>query len=299
MISTKHLISPIKLWLIIPAVTIAVSLIIIIAIKPVWGIDFVGGSLIEIEAPAGTTLEARDILKNQFDLNATAQATQDGTVLIRTHTINDETHNKIIAALEETGIKTGEERRFENIGPTIGQELRRKTAVAVSIVVVVMIMYLAYTFRQTKGLLAPWKFGVAATYALVHDLVLVTALFVIFGKIWGAPIDTLFVTAQLAILGYSVNDTIVMFDRLVRERTRNKKGSLLSIMNRTISVTLGRSLNTSLTTLLVLLALLIFGGSTIRWFIAALTAGTITGAYSSIFVANPLLWKLAKPNERK
>lgn len=298
MIQPKHVIKSPQLWLAISAITILSSVIVIFAIRPTWGIDFVGGSLIEIEVSADAARDTRVLLQDQFNLPATVQATQDSTILIRTHTIDEDVHGAIIAKLEETGIKTGEERRFENIGPTIGKELRRKTTTAISIVVVVMIAFLAYTFRQTKNLLASWKFGLAATYALVHDLVLVTALFVIFGKIWGAPIDTLFVTAQLAILGYSVNDTIVLFDRLVRERTRHKKDSLLSVINRAISVTLGRSLNTTLTTLLVLLALLVFGGSTIRWFIAALTAGTVTGAYSSIFVAAPLLWKLAKPHER-
>lgn len=287
-----------RLWLVIPALTIGICLGLLISIRPVWGIDFVGGSLIEIEAQPDLAPQTQAILEHDFSLSASAQPTQDGTIIIRTKTISNETHADIIKRLQEAKIMTGQEVRFETIGPTIGQELRRKTAMAVVIVVLVMVAYLAYTFRQMKGFISPWKFGVAANYALLHDLVLVTGLFVIFGRVWGAPIDTLFVTAQLAILGYSVSDTIVLFDRLARERRANRKDSLLAVMNRSAGLTLGRSLNTSFTILLTLVAILIFGGSTIRWFIVALIAGTITGAYSSIFVAPPLLWWLTQSHAR-
>jgi preprotein translocase SecF subunit len=290
----NSLIAAPRAWLIVSVATIVVALAVIIGIGPTWGIDFTGGSLIEIEGrPEGVT-RARQILEQEFSLPASAQATQDGSILIRTQTIDSPTHESILDRLREEGILEGEERRFEAIGPTIGRELRRKTAQAVSLVVLVMIVYLAYTFRQTKGLVSSWKFGVGAAWALIHDLVLITALFVVFGKIWGASIDTLFVTAQLAILGYSVNDTIVVFDRLVRERIAAKKEPLLAVMNKAVAATLGRSINTALTTLLVLLSLVLFGGSTIHWFVVALTAGVITGTYSSIFVAPPMLWYLTK-----
>lgn len=295
----RTLIKSPRVWLGISLGTILVSLAIIVIIKPIWGIDFVGGSLIEISAPPNAVDPARQILQDEFSLTATAQATQDNSIIIRTQSLDQDTHDKIIDRLKSDDRELfGEELRYETIGPTIGQELRRKTVIAVSIVVIAMIVYLAYTFRQTKGLISPWKFGVSAAYALAHDLILVTAVIVILGKLWGAEIDTLFVTAQLAILGYSVNDTIVLFDRLVKERTTHKKDSLVQVINRSASITLGRSLNTSFTTLLALLAILIFGGSTIRWFVATLIAGTITGAYSSIFVAPALLWWLNRKHGR-
>lgn len=281
-------------WLIASLLTIILSIVIIVAVRPVWGIDFVGGSLIEIEADSAATDGIHNLLVDQFKLPASIQTTNDGSLIIRTNFIDETTHASIIAALREKGWLTGQERRFETVGPTIGQELRRKSLVAVSLVIVGITTYLAYSFRGTKGLVAPWKFGVAAVYALIHDLILVTALFVIFGKIWGAPVDTLFVTAQLAILGYSVNDTIILFDRLKKEWLKNRSASLLDLMNKSMWLTLGRTLNTSFCILLTLLALLFFGGSTIRWFIVALTAGTITGTYSSLFVAGPLLNYLAK-----
>lgn len=282
-------------WLIASLATIVISFAIIFAAGLNWGIDFVGGSLLEIEAPDNARNNIEQLLRQEFNLPTTIQATQDDSLIIRTNTISEEQHQQIVTRLQETGLMTGQERRFESIGPTIGQELRRNSLSAISLVVALIIIYLAYTFRGMKGLVAPWKLGVAAVYALLHDLVVVTALFAIFGKLWDAPVDTLFVTAQLAIMGYSVNDTIVIFDRMRREWLTNKRSTrLLDVMNHAISDTLGRSLNTAFTTLLVLIALLVFGGSTIRWFIVALTAGTITGTYSTIFVAPPLLHYLTK-----
>lgn len=287
-------------WLKISLATIILSLAVIIGIRPIFGIDFVGGSLFEIQGPEEGAIAAREILQEEFNLSATTQATQDDSIIIRVQSIDEETYDRVLDRLQKDEREYfGEELRFETIGPTIGQELRRKTALAVAIVIVAMVMYLAYTFRQTKGHISPWKFGIAAAYALAHDLLLVTAVYVLFGKLWGAEVDTLFVTAQLAILGYSVNDTIVLFDRLVKEHKHNSHESLTTTINRSVTTTLGRSLNTSLTTLLALGAILLFGGSTIRWFVAALAVGTITGAYSSIFVAPPLLWWLNRKNGRR
>ena len=296
----RNFITSPTLWLKISLGTIIVSIAIIIFIKPMWGIDFVGGSLLEIQGPQEGAVAAREILQQEFSISATTQATQDGSIIIRTQSLNQETYDAILPRLQEDEREFfGDVLRFETIGPTIGQELRQKTVIAVGVVIIAMIAYLAYTFRQTKGRIAPWKFGVAAAYALAHDLILVAAVYVLFGKFWGAEIDTLFVTAQLAILGYSVNDTIVLFDRFVKEQKEHRNESLISVVNKATASTLGRSLNTSLTTLLALGAILIFGGSTIRWFVAALAAGTITGAYSSIFVAPPMLWWLNRKHGRK
>jgi preprotein translocase SecF subunit len=282
-----------SLWLKISAATILVSVILIIGIGPVWGIDFVGGSLLEARADAEAIEDIRTLFADEFDLSATIQTTLDGSLIIRTTVIDETTHQAIVSTLKEQNL-IQEELRFEAIGPTIGQELRRKSIIAISLVIAVMIAYLAYTFRDMKGLIAPWKFGLAAVYALVHDLLLVTALFVLFGRLWDVPLDTLFVTAQLAILGYSVNDTIVLFHRVKTEWLADRKQNLGTITDRAIKAVLSRSLNTSFTTLLVLTALLVFGGSTIRWFIVALAAGTVTGTYSSLLVAPPLLQYLAK-----
>lgn len=281
-------------WLIASVTTVVVSMAVIVIIQPVWGIDFVGGSLMELESPEDRLQEMRSYLQGEFDLSATIQSTPDGTVLVRTQALDQGLHEEVLQGLRDTGLLEGEEVRFESIGPTIGAELRRKAGIAVLVTVIVMIAYLAYTFRGASGLVSPWKFGVAAAWALVQDLLVVMAIFVIFGKLWDVPIDSLFVTAQLAILGYSVNDTIVLFNRMKSEWVATRSGNLLSVMDPSIRATLIRSINTSLTTLLVLITLLVFGGGTIRWFIVALALGTIAGTYSSIFVASPALYWLAK-----
>ncbi len=283
-----------KIWMIISALTMIASIAVIVIIKPIWGIDFVGGSLMEVEGNPNDAKKAQDGISKTLNIVATAQGTRDNTIIIRTPALDDTAHKDIISYLKKESIMTGQERSFESIGPTIGKELQRKSIYSIIVVLIIMIIYLSYTFRTMGGFIAPWKLGIAAIYALVHDLLLVTACFVVFGKIWGTSIDTLFVTAQLAIFGYSVNDTIVIFDRLRWEHLASRGKSLLEVLDRAIVVTLGRSLNISFCILLTLVAMLIFGGSSIRWFIIALTIGTVTGAYSSLFAAPPLLYYLAK-----
>lgn len=283
-----------KLWLWISASTIIVSTLIIIIVKPTFGIDFIGGSAMEVVSAPQHAKEIQSLLSSEFHITVTTQATTEHTIIIKTPALDDSTHAKIVQALKDKSLMEGQERSFSTVGPTIGKELRSKSTMAILIVLGAMIIYLAYTFRNMKGMLEPWKLGVAAIYALIHDLFLVTAFFVVFGKLWGAEIDTLFITAQLAILGYSVNDTIVIFDRLRWEWLASRGKSLKDIIDHTLKVTLGRSINTSLTTFLSLTAVLIFGGASIRWFVVALIIGIITGAYSSLYVAPPLLYYLAK-----
>lgn len=271
--------------------TIAVSAAVTIIVQPVFGIDFVGGSLLEIVSPVAPN-ELRILLDNELSLPASVQKSGENSLLIKMAALNEEQHQSIIALLQERDLFV-EELRFESIGPTIGAELRRKAVTAVAVVVVVLVIYLAYTFRQTANLISAWKFGVAAIYALIHDLMFVIAMFAILG-VFGVTIDTLFVTAMLAILGYSVNDTIVIFNRLKSEWLTQRTGSLLTTLDAAVNNSLIRSLNTSLTTLLVLSMLLMFGGATIRWFIVALATGTVIGTYSSLLVAPPLLYYLAK-----
>jgi preprotein translocase subunit SecF len=207
--------------------------------------------------------------------------------------LSEDQHQEVITALEEANLLE-EELRFESIGPTIGAELRQKSWMAVGLAIVGMIVYLAYAFRKSQGLVNSWKLGVAAVVALLHDLIVVTALFVLVGHFTGASIDTLFVTAMLAILGYSVNDTIILFNRMKQEWVLDRGASLVDLSDRAAKATLIRSLNTSLTTLLVLVALFLLGGATIKWFVLALSLGTIVGTYSSLFVAAPVLYWLAR-----
>lgn len=283
-----------KIWWPVSYITIIISLLIIVIVRPVWGIDFTGGSLLEISAESSKTPAIQQLFSTTFHLPATIQTTQSNSLLIRTSQLSQDQYQTIIKELKTQEITTQDPLRFESIGPTIGKELQRKSLTAVLLVSLLMIGYLAYTFRGAKGMMSPWKFGLSALYALIHDLVVITALFVLLGKWKGAEIDTLFVTAQLAIFGYSVHDTIIIFDRLKTEWIMTRSRDLLVTIDRAVRLTMMRSINTSLTILIVLLALFVFGGSTIHWFVITLLAGTVVGTYSSIFVASPLLYVLSK-----
>lgn len=288
------MIQQLKKWLVISVVTMVISVGLIGIIRPVMGIDFTGGSLLELEVKKEVVPEeVSSLLEDKLNLKSSVQSGEGSRLLIRTVPLSEAQHQEVLGFLEEAGVLE-QEMRFESIGPTIGAELRRKAVIAVAVVLVVLIAYLAYTFRETAGLISAWKFGVAAIYALLHDLLLVMAVFVILGALFGVSIDTLFVTAMLAILGYSVNDTIVIFNRLRSEWLSTRSGTLIDTLDGAVKKSLTRSLNTSFTTLLVLGALLLLGGSSIRWFIVALMAGTVVGTYSSLFVAPPLLYFLAK-----
>lgn len=285
------------IWLIVSAGTIVVSLLIIFLVQPQWGIDFTGGSLLEISTPNADAEAIRTVLESVLDDSVTVQASQEGRFLIRTVPLTEDQHQVALEALGEAELLE-EQLRFESIGPTIGEELRRKAITAIIVVVIALISYLAYTFRQASGVVSSWKFGLAAVYALIHDLLFVLAVFVLLGAWYGIKIDTLFVTAMLALLGYSVNDTIVIFNRLKSEWGAST-GGLLETLDDAVRHSLIRSLNTSLTTLLVLTALLLVGGQTIRWFVVALLVGTIVGTYSSLFVAPPFLYFLSKSLPKK
>jgi preprotein translocase subunit SecF len=219
---------------------------------------------------------------------ALLQTAGDKGVLIKTGVLSQEEHQKLLNVLKE---KTGtfEEKRFELIGPVIGQELRSDALWQLVLVSLGIVLYIAYAFRRIQRPITAWRFGWAAVIALLHDLLVVLGIFSILGHFKGIEIDSMFVTAMLTVLGFSVHDTIVVFDR-IRENVKIFAGQPLEfVINHSITQTIVRSLNTSLTVLFVLLALLLFGGESIRYFVLALFIGVITGTYSSIFVASPIL----------
>ena len=205
----------------------------------------------------------------------------------------DEEGNEV--DLSETGESvidqsTVAENRFETIGPTIGGELKRKSIYAMIAVILVIIAYIAWAFRKVSEPVSSWKYGVTAVIALLHDVIIPTGVFAVLGYLLGIEIDILFVTALLTILGFSVNDTIVVFDRTRENLARSHyKGEFEQIVNKSVNQTIRRSLYTSLTTFVVLMAIYLFGGESIKNFVLALVIGVIIGTYSSIFLASPLL----------
>ncbi|MFH1088225.1 MAG: protein translocase subunit SecF, partial [Patescibacteria group bacterium] len=202
--------------------------------------------------------------------------------------INNDQKNNIIIALQNSFNKV-DELRFETVDPTIGSDVVRKAILALILAVFGILMYVAYAFRRVPGQVSSWRFGGAAIVALVHDVLILLGIYAIVSRFWGAEIDSMFITALLTLLGFSVHDTIVTFDR-VRENLRRRVGEDLAIiLNDSIVQTIVRSINTSFTLFLVLVAMFFFGGPTIKFFTLAMIIGVVVGTYSSIFIASPLL----------
>ncbi len=266
-----------------------------------FGIDFKGGTINEIRFNKKVEATAiKQVLNEQGLKNFQIQSAGDNGFIIKTESIEKEKHDQITTELKK---KVGdfEEKRFESFGPIVGQELRQKAIYQLILVSLGIVLYIAYAFRKVQKPLTSWQFGIAAIIALLHDLLVVMGIFSILGHYRGIEIDSMFVTAMLTVLGFSVHDTIVVFDR-IRENMKVYAGEKIEfVVNHSITQTMVRSLNTSLTVLFVLLALLLFGGESIRYFVLALFIGVITGTYSSIFVASPILvlWQNYKNSKRR
>lgn len=253
------------------------------------GIDFKGGTLTEIQFSQSFDLaKVKQVLTDEKIAGYQLQTTGTNGLIIKTENLDKAKHEELLAKIKEQA-GDFEQKRFDLIGPTIGQELKKSALYQLGLVSLGIVLYIAYAFRKVSRPITPWRFGWAAIIALLHDLLVVLGIFSILGHFKGIEIDSLFVTAMLTVLGFSVHDTIVVFDR-IRENLKVYAGqSIEFVVNHSISQTLVRSLNTSLTVLFVLLALLLFGGETIRYFVLALFIGVMTGTYSSIFVASPIL----------
>ncbi|MFA7308452.1 MAG: protein translocase subunit SecF [Patescibacteria group bacterium] len=282
-----------KLWLVISALVTIPGLIGLGAWGLNLGIDFEGGTLIEVQFPGKDSVNIDDVkavFEKQGIVGGQYSTTASNTILARTHTIDTTKYRELSGQLKE---KIGEtkELRFEVVGPTVSRDLARKAVLAVIFACFAIVLYIAWAFRTVPREYSSWKFGMSAIVALIHDLLVVIGIFAILGHYLHVEVDSLFITALLTVLGFSVHDTIVVFDR-IRENTRRMTGGIAEIANQSIAETMARSINTSATVLFALLALLLFGGKSIFWFIFALTIGIVTGTYSSIFVASVavVLW---------
>lgn len=263
------------------------------------GIDFKGGTLTELKfAQSYDSAKVKQVLTDTGLNNFQLQTSDNNGLIIKTEVLENEKHTEVLKNLKEQ-VGEFEEKRFESIGPTVGQQLAQKALYQLLLVSLGIVLYIAYAFRKVARPFSPWRFGWAAIIALLHDLIIVLGIFSLLSHFMDIEIDSLFVTALLTVLGFSVHDTIVVFDR-IRENVKVYAGqSIEFIVNHSISQTLVRSLNTSLTVLFVLLALLLFGGETIKYFVLALFIGILTGTYSSIFVASPILVYWQKYRGRK
>ena len=288
-----------------------ISLLSLIAwgLKP--GIDFTGGSFLELNFMAGRPATG-DIQKALTGLDLgelKIQESGEKNIILRFKHIDEETHQKIISQIrdnfknERDPAQVVQEERFESVGPIIGKELRDRSWLAIFLASIMIIGYIAYAFRKVSKPVASWKFGVIAVVALIHDILIVTGTFSLLGHLAGVEVDSLFITALLTILGFSVHDTIVVFDRTrenlkINHEYREKK-PFDEIVGKSVTQTFTRSINTSLTTLIALLILYIFGSEATRYFSLALIVGILVGTYSSIFIASTLLVSVEKWQGKK
>lgn len=256
-------------------------------------IDFTGGTLLEIQSQQALDHQSiSDVAaKQNLDLSSIQDAGEN-TYLLRLKPLTAQQNEEFKQALGENVV----EKRFETVGPTVGKELTQKALAAIGVASIAIVVYIAWAFRGIPKPYSPWKFGLSAIVALLHDAFVVLGIFSLLGHLHGVEIDALFVTAMLTVIGFSVHDTIVVFDRVRENLPKMPKSNFTDIVNFSLSETLVRSLNTSVTVLLTLSALLLFGGESIRWFVVALLIGIFSGTYSSIFNASPLLvlWESKK-----
>ncbi|MDO8639048.1 MAG: protein translocase subunit SecF [Candidatus Daviesbacteria bacterium] len=253
------------------------------------GVDFTGGALLEYQFEKSINKEEikKIILKDNIEVPSIVDSGKN-TYIIRTKPINEKQINKIRTDLGKEFGKVVEV-RLENVGPIIGGETTKNAVIALILASVMIVVYLAIAFRKVPKPTSSWRFGVTAVVALLHDALLLLGVFSILGHFWGVEVDVLFMTALLTVIGFSVHDTIVVFDRIRENLPKFLSSKFDFVANISVTQTLARSLNTSLTVVFVLLALLLFGGETMRWFVVALLIGIISGTYSSIFNATALL----------
>lgn len=260
------------------------------------GIDFIGGTLWQIkftgQAVASEALES--VLQDKLGLeNFLVTASENNEFLIRSKDFTEVEHQQFLESLSSF-FGTVEELRFESIGPSIGKELRGRAFQAFVMVLLGISFYIAFAFRKVSQPVSSWKYGFITLITLFHDALIPAGAYSLLSHFQGIEIDTNFIVALLVIMGFSVHDTIVVFDR-IRENLIVQKGkSLDEIINMSVNQTFARSINTSLTLVLVLIALYALGASVLSYFVLTILLGTIIGTYSSIFVASPLLTYFVK-----
>lgn len=288
-----------KFWFAVSGIILLFGVISLSLYGLKLGIDFKGGTLTELQFGQSFNQQAvQEAVASSGVKNFQLQTSGDNDLIIKTESMEKDQHDRMLSAVQA---KAGEfkELRFDSIGPVIGSELKKDAIYQLLLVSLGIVLYIGYAFRKVAKPVTSWRFGWSAVIALFHDLLFVLGFFSLLGHFKGVEVDSLFVTAMLTVLGFSVHDTIVVFDR-IRENLKVYAGESIDfVINHSIAQTIVRSLNTSLTVLFVLLALLLFGGETIKYFVLALFIGIIVGTYSSIFIASPVLmlwqkWKTQK-----
>jgi len=269
------------------------------------GIDFTGGSettfvFQQSVTPKTVTQVEKTFTDNHIKVGTVQSSTNE--VFIRTAPLTNKQNAAVNKSMLPLFGPTYRQESFETIGPVIGSEITANAVKAVIVAAILIVLYISWSFRKVPKPASSFRFGICAIIALLHDALVLIGLFSLLGHFFHVEVDSLFVTAVLTVIGFSVHDTIVVFDRIRENLLKSGSGvAFEQIVNDSIVQTLSRSLNTSLTAILVLLSLLLFGGESIRWFVVALLIGIISGTYSSIFNAAPLLvvWQDWERRRRK
>jgi preprotein translocase subunit SecF len=272
--------------IIIPGLVVMIYSIIMFGSPVKLSIDFTGGTLLELRfSQPVQPAEVREVFANNGYSGTAVTTTADGTVLVRTKEMTPEEKAQIMDSVRAP-CGAVEELRFESVGPAVGAEVTRTASVAVGVAALFILLFIIYAFRKVPH---AFRYGACAIAAMIHDILVTVGLFSVAGLILGWEADALFLTAILTVIGFSVQDTIVVFDR-IRENIPKRRGEPYeTIVNRSLLETVHRSLATQLNAIFVLIALLIFGGATMKQFVAVLLVGLLSGTYSSIFNAVPLL----------
>ena len=286
-------------YYIISGLLIVASIVALSMFGLKFGIEFAGGSNMQVEfqnqRPANEVIQAGLKSFNLGDI--TVQPTGTKGAILQFKGVDEATHQKILSEVNK--LSPASEKSFQYIGASIGQELRNKTELAIVLALIAITLYIAFTFRKVSRPVASWKYGITSLIALFHDILIPLGVFAVLGKLYNVEITIPIITALLTILGFSVHDTIVIFDRIRENILRKGMGQFEDTVNLSLSQTIGRSVSTVLTVEFVMVALYFFGGETLKYFALTLIIGITSGAYSSIFIASPLLVSWYKWSQKK
>ncbi len=278
-----------KIYFVISGIIISAAFVCLVMFGLEPGIDFVGGSIMEVQysGERPSIEEVKNALSG-IDLGqVTVQTAEEDRHIIRMKNISEELHQSVLEKIES--LSDIEELRFESVGPLVGKELKEKTSLMAVLAVFGILLYITLAFKGiSKKPLPSWEYGLASILALGHDIFIPLGFFAYLGHLNVAQITIPVVTALLTVLGYSINNTVVVFDRIRENLIKDRRSSFEEVVNNSINQSFSRSMNTSLTTLLVLFAIFFFGGETLRYFSLAMIVGLIAGTYSSLLLA-PLM----------
>lgn len=278
-----------KIYFVFGGILMLASIVALVVwgLKP--GIDFTGGSILEIEY-AGGRMPSEEIEQKLAGLNLDSLSVQwagQNSVIIRTKYLDEATHQNIINVLQEG--KQIEEKRFESVGSTIGRELKQKTVTLVFVCLLAIVFYIAFAFRKVRGPIKGWQYALSSLVSLFHDILIPLGVFSILGRFYNIEISIPVITALLTVIGCSINNVVVVFDRIRENAIKKGVVTFAETVNDSLNQTLGRCLNTSLAYLLPLVAIFFFGGETLKYFALALIIGIVAGTISAVFLASPIL----------